>query len=179
MERTMARPIGTGAPWRPAFVLLLVLVLSVCLGACAAQGPPKPVSFGADITVSAGLNPDSNGRPSPMILGVYQLKSPDKFSNGDFFSVFDPEGTALGDDLVRREQITLQPGTDRSFETELEPQASFLGIVGAFSDIESAQWRSVVEIPEKNLLKRVNVFKRERLKIVVTERAVDVAFSDG
>jgi type VI secretion system protein VasD len=149
------------------------------LGGCGAKGPPKPVAIDTEVVVSDDLNPDANGRPSPLMLGIYQLKSPDKFSNDDFFSVFNPDSTALGDDLVGREQITLQPGGTRTLELEVDPEAAYLGVVGAFADLENAEWRSVVEIPEKDLLKRINVFSKQRLTITVMERSVTISFSDS
>lgn len=163
---------------RVAAVVLVALWL-VIVGGCGSQGAPKPVAIGTEIVVSPELNPDANGRPSPLMLGIYQLKSPDKFSNEDFFSVFNPDSTALGEDLLGREQITLQPGGTRTLELEVDPETAYLGVVGAFADLENAEWRSVVEIPEKDPLKRINVFRKQRLTITVMERSVAISFGDS
>ena len=145
------------------------------LGCGAVPQAPKEIEIGADIVVSDSLNPDANGRPSPMMLAIYQLKNADKFRNEDFFSVFDPQGLALGADLLRREQVTLQPGGSRSYEAEFDAETVFIGLVGAFSDLENAQWRAVIEIPETGLLKRMNIFSKERLKITIGDRSVAIA----
>ena len=177
MTISHTRGLTTWPGWMATALLVSASLLVV--SGCGSQGPPKPVNFGADIIVTEDLNPDTNGRPSPLMLAVYQLKSADKFQNtADFFSVFDPKGAALSDDLIRREQITLQPGGNRAFETEVDAQTAYIGVVGAFSDLENAQWRSVVEIPEKDLLKRINIFKNERLRISVGERSVDISFDE-
>ena len=65
-----------------------------------ANRPPEDVKLKGNIVAAADSNPDINGRPSPVVIAVYQLKSPDGFLNGDFFSVYDPKGAALGEDLL-------------------------------------------------------------------------------
>ena len=161
----MAPELTNGQHW--SVFAAFVFAFSVA-GCSAVPQMPKDIDIGADIIVSGSLNPDLNGRASPLILAIYQLKSADKFRNGDFFSVFDPEGTALGDDLLRREQITLQPGGSRSFEAEFSADTVYIGLVGAFSDLENSQWRAVIEIPEKNLLTRVLVdFNGNRRTVVI------------
>jgi len=133
------------------------------------------VNVGTDVKVNAQLNPDPSGRPSPLVLAIYQLKSADDFKNKDFFTVFDPDGTALGADLLRREQITLQPGVDQSMEAEFDAQTEFIGVVGAFSDIENSEWRAVIALPEETLKDRINIFKSKRLIITVGEKTVSIA----
>ncbi len=150
----------------------------VVLSGCAAK-PPKDIEFSADIVVSENLNPDANGRASPLMLAIYQLKSVEKFQNDDFFSVFDPRGGALGDDLLRREQMMLQPGASRLLEAQFDPETAYIGLVGAFSDLENAQWRDFVEIPEESLRSKVNIFKNQRLRIVVGDHSVSIMFVDG
>jgi type VI secretion system protein VasD len=113
------------------------------------------------------------------LLAIYQLKSAENFRNKDFFTVFDPQGVNLGSDLLRREELTLQPGESSSFEAVIEASAEYIGVVGAFSDIENSQWRAVIEIPEKGLMDRINVFKGERLRIVVEERSVSIEIGNG
>ena len=73
----------------------------------------------------------------------------------------------------------LQPGESSSFEAVIEASAEYIGVVGAFSDIENSQWRAVIEIPEKGLMDRINVFKGERLRIVVEERSVSIEIGNG
>jgi len=71
---------------------LMLLVSALLLSACGSKGGVPPViKVGTDVEVAAALNPDPSGRPSPLVLVIYQLKSADDFRNKDFFSVFDPK----------------------------------------------------------------------------------------
>jgi type VI secretion system protein VasD len=157
------------------FLLVGLVTVTLLSVGCASSGPPPVINIGIDVKVSADLNPDQNGRPSPLVLAIYQLKSADDFRNKDFFTVFDPGATALGTDLLRREQITLQPGVDQALAAEFDPQTEFVGVVGAFSDIENSQWRAVVPLPEGELKDRIKFFKSNRLTITVGERTVSIA----
>jgi type VI secretion system protein VasD len=159
-------------------VAVAISAALVVLSGCAAK-PPKDIEFSADIVVSENLNPDASGRASPLMLAIYQLKSIEKFQNDDFFSVFDPQGGALGDDLLRREQMMLQPGASQLLEAQFDPETAYIGLVGAFSDLENAQWRDFVEIPEESLRSKANIFKNQRLKIVVEDHSVSIMFVDG
>ncbi|MFV2089709.1 MAG: type VI secretion system lipoprotein TssJ [Pseudomonadales bacterium] len=155
--------------------LVLLLSAVVLTGCGSGGGAPPVIEVGTDVEVAAALNPDPSGRPSPMVLVIYQLKSADDFRNKDFFSVFDPKGIALGTDLLHREQITLQPGVNQSLESEFDVQTEYVGVLGAFSDIENSRWRAVIELPENKMMDRINVFRDKRLLITVGERSVSIS----
>lgn len=167
--------LKTFARFRNWIFLLGGSVVTLLAVGCASPGPPPVITIGTDVKVAADLNPDQSGRPSPLVLVIYQLKNADDFRNKDFFTVFDPGGTALGTDLLRREQITLQPGVDQSLSHEFDAQTEFVGVVGAFSDIENSQWRAVVGLPEEELKDRIKTFKSKRLVITVGEKTVSIA----
>lgn len=158
---------------------LLTAVLALATGCGALPEKPRVVELPTDVVVAEDLNPDPSGRASPLVLAIYQLRSADMFLSKDFFAVFDPEGTALGDDLIKRDQLMLQPGADQSFEAEIDRETAFIGLVGAFSDLDQAEWRAVVEIPERSLLKRVNPFSDDRLHITIGARSVAAAIGEG
>lgn len=150
----------------------LAALLSGC-GSAPPPPPPEPIVMAADVDVAAGLNPDASGRPSPLLVAVYQLKSEEGFLNKDFFSVFDPAGAALAADLVAREQITLQPGGSREFQAPFAADTKFIGVVGAFSDLERAEWCAVVAVPDANVLRQT------RVRISVLDRAVAISIGEG
>jgi type VI secretion system protein VasD len=133
----------------------------------------KTVKVKVALTAAEDLNPDYQGRPSPVNLIVFQLKSADAFTTLDFFSLFDPEAAALGGDMLSRTQMLLQPGEVREWEADFEKETRYVGVIAAYRDIENAQWRSVVELPEKGFIGRF--FKKNKLKITVESLAVTVA----
>lgn len=156
--------------------LLLWLGALALLGGCGSAPPPPPappIVLTAEITVADDLNPDAAGRSSPLLLAIYQLKNAEGFLNKDFFAVFDPAGGALGGDSIVREQLTLQPGGSRIYTAEFASDARFIGVAAAFSDLENAEWRAVVEVPDAEVLRNSPV------RITVGGNMVAIAMGEG
>jgi len=134
----------TGARWSAGRVLLLLGLLLA-----AGCGSSPPLLRGA-ITVDSNVNPDRAGRPSPIVVRVYELKSVAAFNGADFFALFDSEQATLGGELVGREEFQLQPAETRQYQRQLQPDTKFIGVVGAFRDLEQARWRQTVPLPSKS-----------------------------
>jgi type VI secretion system protein VasD len=128
---------------------LFVVVLVLAAG-CTPK-IPKPVPIAGNLTAAAEVNPDVSGRPSPVAVKVYQLRSVGSFEASDFFKLYTQPAVALGADLVSSTEIMVRPGESKRFDQEIDPQTRFVGVVAGFRDIENAQWRAVVPVPAKNL----------------------------
>ncbi len=133
----------------------LVLILAVAaLGLLS--GCPKtvksliPTSMDARLVASASLNPDPSGRASPLVVRLYELKDRQAFDRADFFDLWDNEAATLGQDLVARDEIQLEPGQQRKLERHLDDATRYLGVVAAFRDLDNADWRSVAEIRQNH-----------------------------
>jgi type VI secretion system protein VasD len=109
------------------------------------------------------VNPDGSGRPSPVVVRVYQLKTDGAFSAADFFPLFDDDQKALGPELVSRDEFILAPAEQKSVDLTLSGETRYVGAVAAFRDIRNAQWRGVVPAPRKGLAVSI-----ERARIVLT-----------
>lgn len=151
-------------------ILLLAAILMLVNTEAQAA---KTVKVKAAVTAVENLNPDYQGRPSPVNIIVFQLVSADAFETADFFSLFDPEAAVLGGDMLARTQILLQPGEEREWVAEFEKETRFIGVVAAYRDIENAQWRSSIELPKRGLIGRF--FKKNKLRITVDTLAVSVS----
>lgn len=127
-----------------------LVACALLLVACASK-PPKPVPARAQIIVSADANPDTSGRPSPVVLRVFQLRNDGEFATADFFALYDKEKETLGASFISREEYVLAPGETRNLQLELNGEARFLGAIAAFRDIRSARWRALTRAPEKTL----------------------------
>lgn len=137
---------------------LLVIGGGGCKGA-------RQTQVDASIMAVADLNPDGNGRPSPVVVRVYELKTLSVFENADFYSLYDEEAATLGPDLIARDELEIRPGDERKYEKALDPMARYLGVIAAFRDLENARWRSFVKLGED---------KRVSLQIKLDSTAVSV-----
>ncbi len=96
------------------------------------------------------MNPDSKGRASPIVVRLFELRATSGFDSADFFSLWDRERDAMGNDLVTRDEFQLRPGEQKKLERTLQPDTRFIGVVAAFRDLERSTWRSTVAVvPQK------------------------------
>jgi type VI secretion system protein VasD len=167
-----AIPEALGAYLSRAGVLLMALALAACAG-----GSPKPTvdKVKATITASADVNPASDGRPSPLVVRIYQLKSEAKFVEADFFDLFEKDDQILGPDLVSRDEITLAPGETQELPLGVSDDARLLGVVAAYRDLRNSQWRVVKPAPKKGLK---NLVKKDAITIQAQRAAVTLTITE-
>lgn len=123
-------------------------VLMLLIASCSSAPKITPTTnIQVTLEAAANVNPDSRGRPSPIIVRFYELKSPTAFNNADFFSLYEHEQETLGADLVTKEEIQLTPGEKRQFQRQPQPDTRHIGVIAAFRDLEHAQWRSTTIVP--------------------------------
>nr|VFJ77218.1 MAG: type VI secretion system protein VasD [Candidatus Kentron sp. FW] len=132
--------------------VLLAFVLSGCWALsgsdlCAGIKPGAGILLRADIMVSGNANPDSDGRPSPVTIRIYQLRSGGSFRNAVFASLNDDDEAVLGADLIFKEEMDVHPGTQIPFERELKKTTRYLGVMVAFRDSGNAVWHALTDLP--------------------------------
>lgn len=139
----------------------------VCAIAAGCSSPPKPVvtTVAGSIEASPRLNPSINQRPSPLLMRVYELRTPAAFSNADFMALYQSDQAALATDIVAREEFMLQPGENRAVRKTLAADTRYIGVLGIYRNLEKATWRAVVP---------VQVGKAQTLTVKAGELAVTV-----
>jgi type VI secretion system protein VasD len=130
-------------------LLAWVGLAALAMSACASHGSTDLVETRAVVTASTDVNPDISGRPSPVVVRVFQLRSDAEFLSADFFNLYSNEKTALGGSLVSREEYVMHPGERREARIGLAPDAGFIGVIAAFRDIQGAHWRALQLRPRR------------------------------
>jgi len=108
-----------------------------------------PTLVQGTIKAEPAVNPDRGGRPSPIVVRVYELKAVAAFNGADFFALYDKEQETIGGDLVGREEFLLQPSESRQYRRQFQPDTKFIGVIGAYRDLEQSRWRQVMPVPAK------------------------------
>ena len=132
--------------FQSAMVSLMVIAMLGLLSACA--GAPKKETMDMQVTATVDVNPDMQGRPSPIILHIMELSSDEQFSRLDYMGLTQPSGAGLGTDLLGKNQLVLQPGDTKALPMELNPMTSAIGLVAGYRDIDNAAWRKVIPITQ-------------------------------
>jgi type VI secretion system protein VasD len=159
--------------YRVAPLVIGALLLSL-FSACS-SGPPKSDKARMTVSATADANPAADGRASPIVLRIYQLKEDAKFNNATFFALFDSDQQTLGSDLLAREEVELNPGEQRQVEFEVAGEAKYVGVMAAYRDIRNAQWRTTQAAPKKGLL---NLVKKDAIMVTAGRAAVTVQIRD-
>ena len=133
--------------FRLILISLLTVAIAGLLSACA-TAPPKPDPLAMQVTASADVNPDMQGRPSPVILHIMELNSTEQFNRLDYMSLTDPAGSALGAELLGKNRLVLAPGESKALPMELNPATTVIGFVAGYRDIDNATWRTVVPVTQ-------------------------------
>ncbi|EJE8733511.1 type VI secretion system lipoprotein TssJ [Vibrio vulnificus] len=128
--------------------VITTIIVFLLMGCSAANMVVSPYS-NLEIKTGFNVNPDMNGRPSPVVVYVFELTSDTLFTSQDFFSLYENTAQTLGPDLVNKTELYLSPGQNTLYESTMKPSVEYIGIVVAYRDIENANWRKVIKVDRK------------------------------
>jgi type VI secretion system protein VasD len=151
-----------------------VLLAALFVAGCG-SAPAKPAAAKAKITASADVNPNSEGRASPIHVRIFQLKEDGAFMGADYWALSDKEQDTLAGALVQRLEFDLSPGESREFELKISPDARVLGLMAEYNDYRNAQWRVVAKAPNKTLL---DLVKKDRVSFDVGKDKASITVGD-
>ncbi|SER61053.1 type VI secretion system protein VasD [Pseudomonas sp. NFACC02] len=126
---------------------LIVSAFLILIVGCSSLSPYSSVTkLDLKVTASDQLNPDLNGRPSPVVVRLFELKHPVAFENADFFSLYERSKETLSPDLVATEELELRPGETLKLKLRVEEGSRFVGILAAYRNLSETQWRHTVQV---------------------------------
>jgi type VI secretion system protein VasD len=138
--------------------VVMMLAAVSALAACGMFGGGNPKEATLEMTLAAGgqLNPNAQRRPSPVVVRVFDLKTPATFEAANFDGLFERDRETLAAELVARDEFVLNPGEGKKIERKLAPETKVLGVAVAFRELERATWRTTVAL-KPNAKNRINV----------------------
>lgn len=128
----------------------LVCCLVLALAGCASK-PPAPDKTRLIVSAKADVNPDADGRASPIVVRIYQLKEDAPFRDAEYFAIADREQATLATSLVSRKELTLAPGEQQTFDFPVAADARYIAVAAGYRDIRNADWRVVKGAPRKGI----------------------------
>jgi type VI secretion system protein VasD len=156
-------------------ILTIVCACAVlALTGCASK-PPKPVQTRTWLNATADANPDLKGRPSPVVVRVFQLKTDAEFNSADFFALYEREKETLGPAYIVREEYVLQPGEQRELLVPLARDTRYVGAIAAFRDIRGSRWRALSVAPRRTT---GDMFSKDRMTLTVERTSIKLTVKD-
>ncbi|WP_068639228.1 type VI secretion system lipoprotein TssJ [Thauera butanivorans] len=154
------------------------LAAALSVGGCslpARQELPVPVEI--SIAASESLNPTEQGRPSPVLLRIYELSGRAFFQSADFFTLLGEMESARHAEVIEIHEFVLMPGEVRVMRRRTELGTQFLGVAAAYRDLQGSSWRSLASVPPPHRAGRLwssETSPERRYRVVVGERSVAI-----
>lgn len=124
-----------------------IFVITICflLSACVFQHAGETMSLHAK-SVSY-LNPDIRDQASPVVVTIYQLKSPVLFQRASYSALTMNDNQVLGDDLLDKMYFEIQPSATKSIIIHLLPNTRYLGFVADYRHTKQANdWHTISKV---------------------------------
>ncbi|MBI6853274.1 MULTISPECIES: type VI secretion system lipoprotein TssJ [Pseudomonas syringae group] len=126
---------------------LAALTALVLLAGCSTLSPYSHLTkLNLKLTASDRLNPDLNGRPSPIVVRLFELKHPVAFENADFFSLYERAKESLAPDMVTSEELELRPGETVELKLTVGEGSRYVGVLAAYRDLPETRWRYTLQV---------------------------------
>jgi type VI secretion system protein VasD len=118
------------------------------LAACASAPVPEKTLVAVSIAAVTNLNPTPDGRPSPLLVRIYQLRDTAKFNAAGFFALYENDDQTLAGELAGREELVVQPGQSVNIDLgDVAEGVRYVGVFAAYRDLGQAVWRKSIDIP--------------------------------
>ena len=127
-------------------IKILPLLITFLLVGCSIANMAVDPYSNLNIYAENNINPDMNGRPSPVVVHIFELTSDTLFKSQGFFSLYEDSNEVLGPDMVEKTEISLSPGQSEHYRSSMKPGVEYIGVIVAFRDIENANWRKVIKV---------------------------------
>lgn len=131
---------------------LTALATAFLLNGCATLSPFSTMTkLNLTLTTSDQLNPDLNGRPSPVVVRLFELTHPVAFENADFLSLYERARDTLSPDLISSEELELRPGETVELRLGIAGKGRYVGVLAAYRDLPRVRWRYTLPITAQRL----------------------------
>lgn len=146
-----------------------ITALCFLLFACSST-TENTVDFNYSITASADINPDIAGRPSSVIVRIYQLSNKINFENSSYDALFESNHNALGTEYITLDEYLIDPNSRKEVELQISENAKYIGVVVGYRSTDLVTWRTVKAVPEESFWKDSGIeIKIDKLSVRVVE----------
>ncbi len=151
------------------FKKVCVVCLCVFLTACSSTSENN-VDFRYLISAASDINPDIEGRPSSVIVRVYQLTNKINFENANYNELFESEHNALGTEFITLNEYFIDPNSKKDMDLKISENAKYIGVVVGYRSVDMVTWRTVMAVPEGSFWHGSGLeIKVEKLSVRVIE----------
>jgi type VI secretion system protein VasD len=118
---------------------LVVLFASLL---CACSTPQVKLNLSS----TASLNMNRAKQPLPVVVRIYQLTDAKAFEDATFNELWKNDVAVLGNNLLRKDALTLDPAAHREIRFDRDEQTRFVAVMAAFNNQMDDSWRIIKPI---------------------------------
>jgi type VI secretion system protein VasD len=155
--------------------MLLAGLVGCSAPALIAPSAPKPRTLEVQVLASTDVNPNAEGRPSPILVHLYVLKDTGSFSGAKFDPLTRDPAAALGEALLSSEMQLVRPGETPTIPIKVDPEAGYIAAVAEFARVMDSQWSAVMAAPDKRLL---DLMSTKKIQVALGQNSIRIASSD-
>ena len=146
-------------------------MMYVCLLLVACSSTTEnTVDFNYFITASADINPDIAGRPSSVIVRIYQLTNKINFEDSSYDALFESNHNALGTEYITLDEYLIDPNSSKEVELKISENAKYIGVVVGYRSTNMVTWRTVKTVPEESFWRDSGIeVKIDKLSVRIVE----------
>ncbi|MGF1870784.1 type VI secretion system lipoprotein TssJ [Photobacterium indicum] len=126
---------------------LIIVVMITLLSGCSFWGQEDitPQLF-LKIKAASNINPNVEGKPSPIEIRVYQLSDSQAFEQAEFIQLYnDAQGVLKAEVLLTRELASLLPSEERNETLPLASETKYIGVIAGFADYREAKNKAIYQ----------------------------------
>lgn len=130
-------------------LLIIMSLAAALLNGCAYTREKLDLETSAllKFRVSETVNPDSNGRPSPVVLNLFFLTDNRQFEQEDIISLLQDADDRLGKDMIDKVRLKeFIPGEIREKKLKLSKKVKYIGVLAEYVQYEDAQAKLLLPI---------------------------------
>lgn len=133
---------------------LLVTLIALSVIACSSPPPDTRVeSVQVTLQMASDVNPNENGKASPVRVTLYQLALSDEFLASDYLSLSGGKDAELNAQVQKSYDVIMVPGEKKEITLSVNHDITAIGVVTAYRNISEAQWKAFYIISQKPLVR--------------------------
>ncbi|GIV60300.1 MAG: type VI secretion lipoprotein [Rhodothermaceae bacterium] len=126
--------------------VLRVTCWGLALGLLAGCGGTRPLSL--NVVGTPQLNSAETGNSNAAVVRIYELTGTANFQSATLESFWRNDTEALGQELVRRQELLLYPDTVERIEIEPDPATRYIGVAADLRRPAREGWRQIIPVEQ-------------------------------
>lgn len=123
--------------------------------------------------VDADVNPDDNKIPSPLVVRMYELKTPNLFKKANFIDIYERDEEVLGADMISIQKLKyLQPGETRETSFVLKEETKYVGLFAEFLKYKDAKYKLIIPVAQTNVFSSSADIRLSNNKLIILNEEV-------